>query len=183
MTPPADNLLEHFDRLAGSEPKFTRVSDDGAEPRFHVATYFGFPDETTLTGFTVGLSHFHPPDGSHKELTISMRDTNDAWALACGFIAFQLRERCPFNFGETINFKDQIAPSSRMSAFVAVHPQHISEDERFVDIGIRNIELMQLIPLYEQERSWIFAGGDVELFLNEYGPSEIMNPARQEFRP
>ena len=105
MTSPTDKLLDHFNRLAGTEGKFTCVSDEGVEPRFHVATYFGFPDDAALTGFTTGLSHFHQPDGSHKELTISMLDTNDAWALACGFIAFQLRGRCPFNCGETLNFK------------------------------------------------------------------------------
>ena len=149
----------------------------------HVATYSGFPDDTALTGFTVGLSHYRPPSGSHTELTISMLDTNDVWALACGFIAFQLRERCPFICGETINFKEQISPTSRMSAFVAVHPQHISKNDWIVDIGNRTVELMQLIPLYEQERSWLSAGGDLQLFLNAFGRSEMMNPSRHEFIP
>ena len=181
MVTPADKLLNHFDRLARTEPKFTCVSDEGVQPRVHVATYFKFPVDAALTGFTMGLSHSNPPGGSHKELMISMLDTDDSWALACGFLAFQLRERCPFLCGETINFKDQISPSSRMSAFVVVHPLHISAGDCIVDIGICNVELMQLIPLYEQERSWLRAGGDLELFLNEYGALEIMNPNRKEF--
>lgn len=180
---PANKLLTHFDRITGTEPTFARVSDDGAQPRLHVATYRGFPAANALTGFTFGLSHSHLPDGSHKELLISMLDTNDAWSLACGFVACQFHDRCSFSCGETINFKDRISPSSRMTAFVVVHPQHISPNEWLVDIGIRQVELVQLIPLYEQERSWLFDGGDLERFLNQYGPSEIMNPNRREFVP
>lgn len=181
MPLPAEILLNHFDRLAKTEPKFTCVSDEGVEPRTYVATYFGFPDMAAVTGFTIGLSHFHPPGGSHKELMISMHDANDVWALACGFAAFQLRESNPFTCGDTINFNDQIAPSSRMSAFVVVHPHHISTDDRCIDLGVRKVELMQLIPLYEHERSWFLAGGDLELFLNAYSTSELMNPNRAEF--
>jgi len=29
---PADKLLDHFDRLAGSEPRFVPVSDEGTSP-------------------------------------------------------------------------------------------------------------------------------------------------------
>src|ERR671937_449206 len=152
---PADKLLNHFDRLTGSEPRFVRVSDEGASPALFVAIYRGFPEPDALTGFTVGLSHFHPPGGAHKELTISMLDTDDRWALACGFVAFNLRERCPFVCGDTINFREPIAKTSPMSAFAIVHPLHISARDSVVDLGIKQVELVQLVPLYEQERAWL----------------------------
>src|SRR5262245_28171647 len=97
---PADRLLDHFDRIACSEARFVSVSADGASPAMHVAIYRGFPEHEAVTGFTVGLSHFHPPGGGHKELTVSMHDSNDVWALACGFVAFQPRERCAFECGD-----------------------------------------------------------------------------------
>ena len=57
---PADILLDHFDRLAGSEPRFVPVSDDGARPAMYVAIYRDFPERGALAGFTMSLSHFHP---------------------------------------------------------------------------------------------------------------------------
>jgi hypothetical protein len=180
---PADKLLNHFDRLAGSEPRFVPVSDESARPAMHVAIYRDFPERGALTGFTIGLSHFHPPGGGHKELFICMRDTDDRWALACGFLAFQLRERCPFVCGDTINFRAQIAESSTMSAFLIIHPRHVSSPETVVVLGIRQVELVELVPLYEEERAWLSAGGDVKMFLSDCPKSLAMDPKRKSLAP
>jgi hypothetical protein len=180
---PADFLLNHFDRLTGSEPRFVQVSDEGVCPAMYVAIYRGFPEPEALTGFTVGLSHFHPAGGAHKELTISMRDTDDAWALACGYLAFQLRERCPFTCGDTINFRESISRSSSMSAFVIVHPRYVSAADAVVDLGIRQVGLVQLVPLYEQEREWLNAGGEPNRFLKAYPGTALMDPRRKPFAP
>ena len=61
----------------GQAPSGTSATVDWPllSPGMHVAVYRGFPEPGALTGFTVGLSHFHPPGGAHKELTISMRDS------------------------------------------------------------------------------------------------------------
>jgi len=148
-----------------------------------VAIYRGFPEPDALTGFTIGLSHFHLPGGAHKELTISMRDTDDQWALACGFLAFQLRERCPFVCGDTINFHAQIANSSTMSAFLVVHPRHIPPPDIVADLGICRVELAELVPLYEDERAWLNAGGDIKMFLNDCPKSRSMDPKRRSLVP
>jgi len=178
---PADRLLDHFDRIAGSEPRFVLVSDDEASPAMHVAIYHGFPERDAVTGFTVGLSHFHPPGGAHKELTISMRDRDDVWALACGFVAFQLRERCTFVCGDTINFRERIAPSSSMSAFAIVHPQHIASRDAIVNLGARQVEIIQLVPLFEQERLWLTKERRLQQFLSTYPGSTLMDPKRKPF--
>ena len=180
---PADKLLDHFDRVTRGEPRFARVSDEGASPAMHVAVYRDFPEAGVLTGFTVGLSHFHPPGGAHKELTISMRDSDDVWALACGYLAFQLRERCRFGCGDTINFREQIAPASAMSAFVVVHPLWIPRRDTDVDLGVGRVEVVQLLPLYEQERAWLSAGGELRTLLQAYPSSALMDPGRKVFVP
>ena len=179
----AEKLLDHFDRLTGMTPRFVQVSDEAVQPALYVAIYCGFPEAETITGFTIGLSHFHPPGGAHKELTISMRDTDDAWVLACGFLAFQLRERCSFACGDTINFRDRIAKSSAMSSFVAIHPRHVFGTDAAIDLGVRNVELVQLLPLYEDEREWLHAGGDLEAFLRICTGAVSMDPCRKECLP
>jgi hypothetical protein len=178
---PADKLLNHLDRLAGTEARFVRVSDDGAEPGMFVAIYQGFPTPEALTGFTIGLSHFHPPQGAHKELTISMCAADDAWALACGYLAFQMRATCRFACGDTINFREPIAKSSAMSAFVVVHPLHITSQDCVVDLGVRRVEIVQLVPIYEQEHAWFGRGGDLKLFLQAFPDTALMDPRRNAF--
>lgn len=180
---PADKLLDHYDRVAGGDPRFVRTSDEGASPATHVAIYRDFPEPGAVTGFTVGLSLFHPPGGGHKELTISMRDSDDVWALACGYLAFKLRENCPFVCGDTINFRERIAPSSAMLAFVVVHPQWILGRDTVVDTGVRPVEIVQLVPIYEAERSWLAAGGDLRRLLRAFPGSTLLEPGREVFAP
>jgi hypothetical protein len=112
-----------------------------------------------------------------------MHDTDDRWALACGFVAFKLRKSCSFACGDTINFREPMSNSSPMSAFVVVHPRHISSRDAVVDLGVRQVELVQLLPLYEQERAWLRAGGDLEAFLRVYPGSGLLNPRRKPFVP
>jgi len=148
----------------------------------HVAIYRGFPETEALTALTIGLSHTHPSGGAHKELVLSMRDSDEAWALACGFTAYQLRESCAFACGETINFREKIAGSSSMSAFVVLHPIYMSIQDSVVDLGFREVHIMQLVPLYESERAWLAGGGDVKALLNAYPPSAFMDPQRKSFQ-
>ena len=177
----ADRLLDHFDRIAGSEPQFVLASDEGTHPAIHVAIYRGFPEPKAFTGFTIGLSHFHPPGGAHKELMVSMCDANDAWALACGVLAFQLRESCPFEFGDTIDFGEQIAPPSPLSAFVVITPRRIPAADAVVDLGVRRVELVQLIPLHAKEREWLIAGGELRTLLEANSEQTLLDPQRKPF--
>ncbi len=179
----AEKLLSHFDRLAGTEPDCVKVSDEGVEPALFSLIYRGFPTPDALTGFTLGLSHFHPHGGGHKELVISMRDVDDKWALACAYTAFQLRDLCPFVCKETIDFREQIARSSKMSAFLVVQPRHISLPDTVVDLGMRQVELVELIPLYEEERAWLNASGDIEKFIKGCPSSLSMDPKRNSLAP
>lgn len=178
----AEKLLNHFDRIAGSKPKLVQVSDEGVQPAIFATIYRGFPTADALTGFSYGFSHFHPPGGGHKELVISMRDTDEKWALACAFMAFQLREQCPFECGDTINFREQISRASLMSAFLITHPRHITLPDTMVDLGVRQVEIVELIPIYEEERAWLRAGGNVCSFLSECTNSLALEPQRKSLR-
>jgi hypothetical protein len=180
---PAEILLNHFDRLAGSEAQFVLASDDDARPAMFVAIYRDFPERGALSGFTVGLSHFQSDDGGYKELFVCMRDTDDRWALACGYLAFQLREQCPFLCGNTINFHAQISQLSTMSGFLVVHPRHIAPPDTVIDLGVRKVELVELVPIYEDERAWLNADGDIKMFLSDCPKSLAMDPHRKSLAP
>ena len=178
-------LLAHYERVTGSQADFTRVSPAGASPGVFAAVHRGFPRAKAITGFTVGLSHTHSPatEGHpHRELVISMADKDPAWALAVAFVAFQLRGRCGFDSGQTIDFREPIAPASRMSAFVVVHPTVLQAGDAEVDLGVRTVAIRQLVPLYAEEHAWLTDGGNQELMLRRLSVEQLMDPRRPVFR-
>lgn len=188
-SPPNPNagaiLLAHYERITGSQAEFTRVSPAGASPGVFAAVHRGFPRAKAITGFTVGLSHTHSPatEGHpHRELVISMTDKDPAWALAAAFVAFQLQGRCGFDSGQTIDFREPIAPVSRMTAFVVVRPTILRVPDAEVDLGVRTVALRQLVPIYAEEHAWLTDGGDRELMLQRLSPEELMDPRRPIFR-
>jgi hypothetical protein len=179
---PAERLLAHFDRIAGpSEPAFYPISEQS--PKISVAVYLNSPERDVFTAFTTGLSHSHPPEGGHRELAILMRAGDDiSWALACAFVADQLEDRAPFNCHDTINFREAISPASEMNAFVVAHPLFLDAKDTLIDIGVREVELVQMIPIFASELQWLRAGGKSREFLSDLGDSEWMNPLRPPIR-
>jgi hypothetical protein len=50
-------------------------------------------------------------------------------------------------------------------------------------LGTRQVELVELVPLYEEERAWLSAGGDVPKFLSDCPKSLAMDPKRKSLAP
>ncbi|MEA2570007.1 MAG: hypothetical protein QOI24_2008 [Acidobacteriota bacterium] len=183
---PAERLLAHFDAIGGSEAAFRTVSPPGAMPALHVAIYRDAPEPGAITGFSFGLSLVHPVDGPpdvHRELMVAMLDDDESWALAAGFVAYELREQCSFVCGDTINFREQISPRSAMNSFLVTHPLLLPPNAREVDIGVRRVRLVQFIPLYEEERIRLADRAAQAPFLRAFSPRELMNPFRASYRP
>ena len=134
----------------------------------------------------MGLSNIHSPtsDGPpHRELFIAMTDTDEAWALAVGFLASQLQGRCGFGCGDVINFREEMAPSSRMTAFLVTKPSLLSPAGSEVDQGFRQVAIRQLVPLYEAERAWLLSCGADSQFLGQFSLPQLMDPCRAIFQP
>jgi len=140
--------------------------------------YRGFPSAHAFTAFTIELSRFHLPGGSYLELTISMQDTDDIWALAMATVANRIKDQCSFHCGDTIDFGCHISSGSSMSAFVVSHPAHVSEEQRTIAIGDRSVELMELVPIYQEERAWLRGDGTLQGFLGKSPRESLMNPRR-----
>ena len=182
----ADRLLDHFERVAGSPGSLTRVSPPEASAQVFVSVHRGFPEPDSICGFTMGLSNVHSPtsDGPpHRELFIAMTDTREDWAFAVAFLAHQLQGRCGFTTGDVINFREEIAESSRMTGFLVTPAALLGADDADVDQGFRQVAIRQLVPLYESERAWLLDGGDDSAFLGRFSPSQLMDPHRPVFQP
>ena len=182
---PAELLEAHYERVTGLEGESYRVSEDDVSPAVFATLYRGFPRAGASAGFTFGLFNSHSPANEghpHRELVICMASDDPSWVLAVGYLAVQLRGRCGFDSGDTINFRAEVARGSRMSAFVVLHPLVLRPADAEVDIGIRRVSLRQLVPLYEEERAWLMAGGEEQLLMEQFTADDLMDPGRRALR-
>ena len=136
----AERFLAHLDGLSGgAESRFLPVtSTKPGLPRVMVMQYQGLPESGMSTSVTYGLSLADHPEwqAGRPELTITVASEDDSWGLAVGFLAEQLRGNCPFCYGDTINFGEQIVPESQMTAFVVFAPATLAaEDYAGIDVG------------------------------------------------
>ena len=171
MTTPKDRLsrfLEHLDSIFGVEPMFfpfeSRIS--GA-PKVVSMVYRDIPEPGYITGATYGLSEVPHAEWrlGRPELLISVQSTDVAWPLAVGEMANQLRGKCPFCYGDVINFGEAISKESEMSGFFVFAPS-ILEKQAFLDVdvgGPQPLNIAGMYPIYDSERP-VFSQLGLEAF-------------------
>jgi hypothetical protein len=153
---PVEHYLNHLDRIFGVEPVFFVI--DSATPGLPDMTgilYHNIPEKGFTTAFTYGLSL-----GNHAswklgrpELSITVQSDKRDWADAAVYLANQLRSKCPFTYGETINFHAQICPDSNMDAFFVFAPSILERaDYMNIEVGTDyKIHIAGLYPIYSSE--------------------------------
>jgi hypothetical protein len=163
MSTPKDRLsrfLEHLDSMFQVEPTFFPLDSELPDtPSVVCLVYRDIPEPGSITGFTYGLSEVKHPSWKlgRPELTITVDSSDTSWPLAVAHMANGLRGKCPFCYGDVINFGERIADESEMSAFVIFAPS-ILEKEEFLGIdvgGIQPINIAGAYPLYDSERDVI----------------------------
>jgi hypothetical protein len=153
---PAQKYLEYLDSIFQVEPRFyTNESECKNIPGVTSIVYENIPEPGYITGLTYGLSLCSHPEWKYgrPELCLSVQSEDISWGQVPGFIANRLREKCPFCYGETINFKEKIADDSEMSAFFVFAPSIIDKNDYLdIDIGLDyKINIAGLYPIYESE--------------------------------
>lgn len=177
-----ERFLAHLDGLSGgAEPRFLPVtSTKPGLPRVMVMHYAGLPEPDMSTAVTYGLSLADHPEwhAGRPELTITVASEDDHWGLAVGFLAEQLRGDCPFSYGDTINFGEQIAPESQMTAFAVFAPATLApEDYTGIDVGDRlPISIAGCYPIFDVEREYIHQHGLRAFWELEWDPYNVRRP-------
>lgn len=153
---PAERYLEHLDRIFQKEPEFYK-NDSLVEgiPGVTAIVYRDIPEKGFTTALTYGLSLVKHPSWKfgRPELCISVESANLDWGEVVGFIANKLRGDCPFSYGQTINFREQISDDSEMDAFFIFAPSTLDKDDYLnIDIGANyKISIAGLYPMYSDE--------------------------------
>jgi hypothetical protein len=163
-------FLDHLGSIFEQEPEFFPF--DSRLPgvsRVVCLVYRDAPEPGSITGVTYGLSEVSHPDWvlGRPELCISLDSSDVSWPLAAGEVVNQLRGKCPFLYGEVIDFGEAIADESAMSAFFVFAPSILRhQDYAGIDVGgSLPINIAGLYPIYGSERALI-AGMGLERFWN-----------------
>ncbi|SNC59875.1 Suppressor of fused protein (SUFU) [Hymenobacter gelipurpurascens] len=151
-----EKYLEHLDRIFQIEPEFypERTLIEGLYGVTSIV-YRDIPEPGMVTGITFGLSLLDHPEWqlSRPELCISVESDDTSWARVAGYLANQGRGKLGFCYGDTINFRAQIADDSEMDAFLIFAPAILdSQDYLNIDIGQEyKINVAGLFPIYSSE--------------------------------
>lgn len=178
----AERFLARLDDLAGGvEPEFLPVtSTHRGLPQVTVMSYTDLPEPGMLTAITYGLSlAWHPEwTAARPELCLSVEATDELWARAVGHIAETLRGVCPFCYGDTVNFGEQITPETAMTAFVMFAPAVLPpQSYRSIDVGDDlPISLTGCYPIHDTERSFIHDNGLEAFFGLDWNPYDGRRP-------
>ena len=182
-----ENYLAHFDRLTDhAEPRFLPVGL--TKPNLQGITMMVYDDlpPGLLTAASYGLSLANHADwrSGRPELCISVRSTDDLWARAVGHLVETLRGDCPFSYGETINFGEQITTESHMTAFVIFAPAVFDRsDYTNIDVGIPDheghdiINIAGIYPIHEVERQFIREHGLGTFWDLDWDPYDVARPS------
>jgi len=151
-------FLDHLDSVLEREPQI--VPFDSKLPgvaKVVCLVYRDVPGPGSIAAVTYGLSEMDHPEWilGRPELCIAVDSTDISWALAAGEVAARLRGKCPFGYGEVINFGEPIARDSAMSAFFVFAPSILQrKDYRGIDVGgPLPVNIAGLYPIYDSERA------------------------------
>jgi hypothetical protein len=153
---PIERYLNHLDNIFQQEPEFYK-NDSLIEGISGVTSivYRDIPEKGFITALTYGLSLVKHPEWKfgRPELCISVESSSLDWGQIVGYIANILRGDCPFCYGQTINFGEQISDDSAMNAFFIFAPNILDkEDYSNIDIGADyKINIAGLYPMYADE--------------------------------
>jgi hypothetical protein len=122
-------------------------------PHVAVFVYKDWPEAGLITGFTFGLSAARHPDWKFgkPELMISVESIDEAWPFAIAYMAEALRGKCPFCYGNTINFHAKISKESNLDAFLIFAPLFLKKDQMAVKLADFTCNITGMYPLFSSE--------------------------------
>ena len=173
MSTPRDRLskfLEHLDAIFETEPEFFPVeSKIPGATNLACMVYRDIPEADHVTGVTYGLSEVVHPSwhSARPELILSVQSTDTAWPLAVAQMANRLRGKCPFGYGDVVDFGENISEESEMSGFLVFTPAILAPGAALgIDVGAQQpLNLAGMYPIYKSEYA-VLAEMGLERFWN-----------------
>ncbi|SHE37104.1 hypothetical protein [Pedobacter caeni] len=154
---PAEQYLNHLNGIFKKKPLlFKEDSLDSLLPGVSTIVYENIPRKGMITSFTYGLSLGNHPDwkNGRPEITLTVKSDSFAWGRVSGYLANWLRGKCPFSYGNPIDFQEKISDDSEMDGFLVFAPSIFKNksDYQDIDIGAEyKIYIKGIYPIYSSE--------------------------------
>jgi hypothetical protein len=177
----AELFTAHLDQVTDcAETAIRRIESSNKTLRdVFVFEYQDWPEQGWITGFTFGLSDANHDDWKfgRPELMISVESADCVWPIAIGYLAERLRGKCPFCYGNTIDFKAEISEESKLDAFLIFHPLHLTREQASLKLNDFTCNISGAYPLYNSEVA-IYEELGLERFwsLPDWDPSNVHRP-------
>ncbi|MEV4972781.1 suppressor of fused domain protein [Streptomyces scopuliridis] len=176
-------FVSHLNSMIGAEPDIQevppRVPDDGP---VLALVYVNAPEPGCVSGFTYGLSLGRQagPVPHARELCITMRSSDPAWARIPAVTVAALRGMCPFDPEMVIGYMKPYVPGSGLSSLLlGTPPSGLALADR-IDLASSDahpVEIVGAYPIYASERNFIHAQGAEALWKSGWDPFDPARPA------
>lgn len=162
------------------------MAEDGG-PNVTSIVYRDLPEAGLLTSLTYGLSVADHPEWTlgRPELCISVRSDDRRWGMAIAYLASALAGRCPFRYGDVIDFGEPVTDTTRLSAFVVFTPLVIDKADFLNVLGEPEeagpadvIHIAGMYPIHQSEREFIHSEGLEAFWKLDWDPYDpLRDPA------
>lgn len=155
MASQAEVFTEHLDRITGRRESSIHAVES-SDPKLrgvYVFEYLDWPEAGFITGFTLGLSEATHPEWKFgkPELMISVESRDRVWPFAIGCLAEGLRGKCPFCYGDAINFHAKISEEAELDAFLIFAPPFLSKEQMSFKLGDFTCNIAGAYPMFTSE--------------------------------
>lgn len=149
MKSAVERYKDHLESLMESKASvFRNKSASKKLSTVYTLHFTGIPNSGLITVFSYGVSY--RANRSAVELMLSVKSEDLNWVHALGFIGNHLREDCPFDIGQTIQFGQPITNESKISNFLIGEPSLLASATIPIDRNT-TANLVQLYPVHEAE--------------------------------
>lgn len=173
-----ERYLAHLDSLTGgAEATYLPAEQSGDAAPVVAAAYANLPEPAFLTIFTYGVSLANQPEwtSGKPELCMTVRSTDLRWAKALAAMGQAMRTKCPFTYGDTVDFGTPITPDTAMSQVVCFAPAVLEQDAATgIDLGDHQpVNLIGCYPIYDREAAFIQQHGLPRFWEIEWDPYDV----------
>ncbi|MFF3659122.1 suppressor of fused domain protein [Streptomyces olivochromogenes] len=179
-------FVERLGTMVGAEPDIQAVPPrELGDGEVFALVFADVPEPGFVTGFTYGLSpwqraHGQPPA---RELCITMRSRDQAWARVPALTVAALRGLCPFSPGSVIGYMKPYVAGSGLSSLVLAGPAPALALPEAIDLADSDatpedlVRIVGAYPIHASEREAIRFWGPATVWDSRWDPYDPARPA------
>jgi len=154
----SEAFVERLNNLFGREPVVRTIdSTTPGLPPVSCFIYRDVPQAGMMTAVTYGLSLADHPDWRYgkPELVLTVKSTDESWALTMALLAERFRGEKSFTYGSLFALEEPISAESQIRAFLVFVPAILDHETLKIMLPTRTVNLAGMYPIQAGEMELI----------------------------